>query len=82
MHSKLDMSQQRTPSKSITSRSRDVIISLYLVSLRPYLQYSSVIPQLKRDIENLERVHQKIAKMIRGLKKLKDAGTVFFFSAF
>lgn len=66
--------------KSTASRSRDVIIPLYLASVRPYLQFSSGIPQIKRDMENLEMVQQKIAKMIKGLEKLKDEGIRFFFS--
>lgn len=68
-------------SKRTASRSKEAIIPLYLASVRPYLQFSSGIPQFKRDIENLERIQQKTAKIIGGLEKLRDAG-IWIFSAF
>lgn len=36
-------------------------------------------PQFKRDTENLDKIPQRIVKMIRGLEKLKDAGIRVFF---
>lgn len=68
-------------SKRTASGSKDLIIPLYLASVSPYLQFSSGIPQFKRDTENLERVQQKTAKIFRGLEKLRDAG-IWVHSAF
>ena len=59
--------------KSITSKSKDIVLPLYRGMVRPHLEYAVQfwLPFLRKDIDLLEKVQHRATKIINGISGLE-----------
>ena len=59
-------------SRSVSNRSEEVILKLYLALVRPHLDYAVQFwsPYYRKDIDPLERIQRRMTKMIHSIRNL------------